>query len=185
MAILKIARMGNPILMKPADPVDDPTSEEVARLLSDMQETLADIGANGFAAPQVHASRRIVIYRIPAAQIPAGAAMQPIDWTVLINPVITVLTKEKKPIMERCLSLPGLHGSVPRYTKIRLDAVDTGNNPIQVFANGFHAMLIQHECDHLDGILYPMRMTDMSTLAYNSELGDKIFSVARDPSEFL
>lgn len=185
MSILKIARMGNPVLMKQADPVADPGSQEVARLVRDMQETLADIGANGLAAPQVHVSLRIVIYRIPATQIPAEATMQPIDWTVLINPVVTVLTEEKRPIMERCLSLPGLHGLVPRHTKIQLDAVDTDNNAIQIVASGFHAMLIQHECDHLDGILYPMKMTDMSTLAYNSELGEKIFAVTRDPAEFL
>jgi peptide deformylase len=184
MAILKIAKMGNPILMKPSELVADPGSDEIIQLVADMKETLADIGANGLAAPQVHVSLRVVVYRITAQQIPPGSAMQPIDWRVLINPVVTPLTQEQKPIMERCLSVPGLHGQVPRFTKIQLDATDTENRPVQIVANGFHAMLIQHEVDHLDGILYPMRMTDMSTLAFNSELGDKIFAVVRDPAEF-
>jgi len=184
MAILKIAKMGNPVLMKPADRVEDPTSNEIAQLVDDMKETLADIGANGLAAPQVHVSLRVVVYRITAQQIPSGSAMQPVDWRVLINPVVAPLTQEQKPIMERCLSVPGLHGQVPRFTKIQLDATDTDNRPVQIIASGFHAMLIQHEVDHLDGILYPMRMTDMSTFAFNSELGDKIFAVARDPAEF-
>lgn len=184
MAILKIAKMGNPVLMKPAEPVADPTSNEIAQLVEDMKATLADIGANGLAAPQVHVSLRVVVYRITAQQIPTGSAMQPIDWRVLINPVVTPLTQEQKPIMERCLSVPGLHGQVPRFTEIQLDAIDTDNQSVRIVASGFHAMLIQHEVDHLDGILYPMRMTDMSTLAYNSELGDRIFAVDRNPTEF-
>ena len=177
--------MGNPVLLKPAEQVDDPTSSEVARLVIDMKETLEDIGANGLAAPQVHVSKRIVVYRITEKQIPDGAKMKPIDWRFLINPVITPLTEEKKPIMERCLSVPGLHGAVSRCTKIQLDATGTDGKAICLIVKGFHAMLLQHECDHLDGILYPMKMTDLSTLAFNSELGDKGFLIKRDPSEFL
>jgi len=184
MAILKIAKMGNPVLLATAATVADPTSTEIAQLVRDMKETLDDIGGNGLAAPQVHVSRRIVVYRIMASQIPADSGMRPVDWSVLINPVVTPLTDEKRPIMERCLSVPGLHGSVPRYTRIQLDAVDEDNKAIQLVTSGFHAMLLQHECDHLDGILYPMRMTDLSTLAFNSELGDKGFLIARDRSEF-
>lgn len=184
MAILKIARMGNPVLLRPAEPVEDPTAPEIAGLASDMQETLEDIGAGGLAAPQVHKPLRIVVYRIMARQIPTGSKMKPLDWQVLVNPTVTALTEEKKPIWERCLSVPGLHGKVPRFTKVGVGAVNLNGDAIEIEASGFHAMLLQHECDHLDGVLYPMRMSDLSTLAFNSELGDKGFFVARDVEEF-
>lgn len=184
MAILKIARMGNPILKRVAIAVADIEAENIADLARDMKETLADIGANGLAATQVHVDKRVVVYRITARQIPPGSTLQPIDWQVLINPVITPLSDEMKPIWERCLSLPGLHGQVPRYTHISLRALDLHGQSIDIEAKGFHAMLLQHECDHLDGILYPMKMTDLSTLAFNSELGEKGFIVERDAAEF-
>ena len=184
MALLKIARMGNPVLRKIAEPVADPTDPEVARLAADMMETLLDIGGNGLAAPQVHISKRVVVYRIAPHQIPAGSGFKPLPWTVLINPVIEPLTEEKKLIWERCLSIPGLHGMVPRYTRVRCTAQATDGSPIERVTRGFHAMLLQHECDHLDGILYPMRMTDLTTLAFNSELGDRGFLYPRPAEEF-
>lgn len=170
--------------MQVAAAVTDIEGENIAGLVADMRDTLEDIGANGLAAPQVHVPKRVVVYRITAAQIPEGSDMQPVAWTTLINPEIEVLGDEIKPIWERCLSVPGLHGQVPRPTRIRLTALGLDRNPIEINASGFHAMLLQHECDHLDGILYPMRMTDLSTLAFNSELGDKGFFIPRDPSEF-
>ena len=184
MAILKIAKMGNEILKQVAEVVADPMAEDIATLARDMKETLEDIGANGLAAPQVHVSKRVIVYRITDSQIPPGSPMKSVDWRVLINPVIKPLTDEKKPIWERCLSVPGLHGQVPRYTKVSLDATALDGTGIEIVASGFHAMLLQHEYDHLDGILYPMRMGDMTTLAFNSELGDKGFFVPRDPDEF-
>jgi peptide deformylase len=184
MAILKIARMGNPVLAGIAERVPDPTDPQIARLANDMIETLDDIGANGLAAPQVHVSKRVVVYRIAAHQIPQGAKLKPLPWTVLVNPVIEPLTQEKKPIWERCLSVPGLHGQVPRYTRVRCTAFSLDGSRVERIARGFHAMLLQHECDHLDGILYPMRMTDLSTLAFNSELGDRGFFYPRSPEEF-
>ena len=184
MAILKIAKMGSNVLKQVAKPVVDPVVEEIPRLVEDMKETLEDIGANGLAAPQVHVSKRVVVYRITESQIPPGSRMKPVDWRVLINPVIEPLTDVKEPIWERCLSIPGLHGKVPRYTRISLDATALDGTSISVVASGFHAMLLQHECDHLDGVLYPMRMNDLSTLAFNSELGDKGFFIRRDPTEF-
>ena len=185
MAILKIAKMGNPVLHKVADPVVDPVGENIASLVEDMKDTLIDISANGLAANQVYVSKRVIVYRVTEHQIPPSSNMKPIDWQVLINPVITPLTEEKKPIWERCLSVPGLHGKVDRYTHIELNAKNLNWEDISITARGFHAMLLQHEYDHLDGILYPMQMTDMSTLAYNSELGDKGFFVKRDDSEFI
>jgi len=184
MALLKIARMGNPVLKKVAEPVADARDPEIAKLAADMIETLDDIGGNGLAAPQVHVSKRVVVYRIAPHQIPPGAHFKPLPWTVLINPVIEPLTDEKKPIWERCLSIPGLHGIVPRYTRVRCTAQAMDGGRIERITRGFHAMLLQHECDHLDGILYPMRMTDLSTLAFNSELGDRGFLLPRAPEEF-
>ena len=184
MSILKIAKMGNPILMQVAQAVEDIEAEKIVSLVADMRDTLADIGANGLAAPQIHVSKRVVVYRITPAQIPDESDMLPIDWTTLINPTIEPLNDEIKPIWERCLSLPGLHGQVPRHTHIRLKALNIDGTAIEIIATGFHAMLLQHECDHLDGILYPMQMTDLSTLAFNSELGEKGFMVKRDLSEF-
>ena len=185
MAILKIALMGNDVLRKVAEPVEDPTDPEIARLAADMRDTLDDIGANGLAAPQVHVSRRVVVYRITDHQIPADAPMEPLDWRVLINPVITSLNDEKMTIWERCLSIPGLHGEVPRYRHVRLQARQLDGTSIDFEASGFHAMVLQHECDHLDGILYPMQMIDLTSLSFNSELGDKGFFIPRDPAEFV
>jgi peptide deformylase len=184
MALLKIARMGNQVLKNVAEPVADPTDPEVATLAADMMETLEDIGGNGLAAPQVHVSKRVVVYRIAPHQIPTGSHFKPLPWTVLINPVIEPLTDEKKLIWERCLSIPGLHGMVPRYTRVRCTAQAMDGSSIERVTRGFHAMLLQHECDHLDGILYPMRMTDLSTLAFNSELGDRGFLYPRTAEEF-
>lgn len=185
MALLKIARMGNPILKKIAEPVADPTDPQIAKLAADMKETLEDIGGNGLAAPQVYVSKRIVVYRIAAHQIPTGVDFKPLPWTVLVNPVIEPLTDEMKPIWERCLSVPGLHGIVPRYTRVRCPAQALDGSRIERVSRGFHAMLLQHECDHLDGVLYPMRMTDLSTLAFNSELGEKGFLFPRAAEEFV
>ncbi len=184
MALLKIARMGNPALRKVAEPINDPTDPEVAELAASMMETLEDVGGNGLAAPQVHVSKRVVVYRIAPHQIPSGSSFNPLPWTILVNPVIEPLTDEKKLIWERCLSIPGLHGMVPRHTRVRCTAHALDGARIERVAVGFHAMLLQHECDHLDGILYPMRMNDLSTLAFNSELGERGFLYPRAAEEF-
>jgi peptide deformylase len=179
MAIRQIAKMGHPKLHKPASEVSDPTDPEVARLAADMRDTLVWIGAAGIAAPQIYESRRVVVYRVLADRIPPGTALEPVPWTVMINPVVTPLTEEKGMIWERCLSLPGLHGKVPRYKQIRitfqtLEGVEQERN-----VDDWHAMLLQHECDHLDGILYPMRMPDLSLLAFNAEPGKLAEEAAR------
>lgn len=176
MAILKIARMGHPILKEIAEPVEDPTAPGIAALVADMKDTLADIRGAGLAAPQVYVSKRLFIYRIPADRIPPGSDQEPVDWTALVNPVITPSTEEKKPNWERCLSIPGLHGKVARYTRVKCAYRSLDGEAIEIEAHGFHAMVLQHEYDHLDGILYPMRMTDLSLLAFNSELGDPGFA---------
>src|SRR6187549_3098388 len=124
MGVLRIAKMDNPVLLEKAAPVADPTAPEIRRLAADMQETLEDIGASGLAAPQVFESKRVVVYRIIAARIPEGSGLQPRPWTVIVNPVITPKTNEKTPVRERCLSIPGLHGKVPRYLKIQMTYQD-------------------------------------------------------------
>jgi peptide deformylase len=171
MAILKIARMGHPVLRRPAAPVADPAAPEIRNLARDMLETLADVGGIGLAAPQVHVPLRVVIFEVPARRAaregePDGA----VPMTVLVNPVIERLADETAMGWEACLSVPGLTGAVPRWTRIRYSGLDLDGNPIAREASGFHARVVQHECDHLDGILYPQRMTDLSLLAFADEL---------------
>jgi len=181
MAVLRIAKMGNPVLMQKAAPVEDPTAPEIRRLAADMQETLEDIGASGLAANQVFVPRRVVVYRMIASRIPAGSGIPPRPWTVMVNPVITPKAAEKTPVWERCLSVPGLHGKVPRFLKIEITYLDLEGKRHIYEAHSSWAALLQHECDHLDGVLFPMRMTDLSLLAYNDEPGPLAKEVAENP----
>ena len=173
MAILKIARAGHPVLRQVARPVAEPTAPAIRSLVADMLETLDDARGAGLAAPQVHVPLRLVIFHVPAerARRADGERAEPQPLTVLINPEIEPLSAAMESGLEACLSLPGLAGEVPRYTHIRYRGVGLDGAPIEREAHGFHARVVQHECDHLDGILYPMRMTDLSTLAFTSELG--------------
>jgi peptide deformylase len=185
MAELDIALMGNEILKRVADPVEDPRAPEIATLARDMQDTLENITSSGIAAPQVFVSKRVIVYRIAERLIPPGSKMKPIPWRMLVNPVLEPLSDEKEPIgYEKCLSLPGLHGEVPRYTRVRIQAQQLDGSSIEITAAGYHARLLQHEYDHLDGILYPQRMTDITKLAFNSELVDPI-TIPRDPALFV
>ena len=181
MAILKIARMGHPVLNRPAAPVADPTAAAIARLIEDMVDTLVDANGAGLAAPQVHVPLRLVLFRVPPGRetvededggdsdsAPESGLESP---TVLINPVIEPIGERMVEDMEACLSLPGLAGLVPRHDHIRYRWTDAEGQKHECEAQGFHARVVQHECDHLDGILYPMRMTDISTLTFTSELG--------------
>ena len=170
MAILKIARMGHPVLQGPAAPVEDPQSPEIARLLRDMVETLADIGGLGLAAPQVHVPKRVVIFHIPEDRAEAGEDDGPQPLTALINPVIEPLSQSRALDWEGCLSLPGLTGEVPRYTHIRYRALTPSGEVLDRVARGFHARVVQHECDHLDGVLYPMRMVDMARFGFAEDV---------------
>jgi peptide deformylase len=179
MAVLRIAKMGNPVLMQKAAPVEDPTAAEIRQLAADMQETLEDIGASGLAANQVFVPKRVVVYRMIASRIPAGSGIPPRPWTVMVNPVITPKAPEKTPVWERCLSVPGLHGKVPRFLHIEISYLDLERRRHTHEARSSWAALLQHECDHLDGVLFPMRMTDLSLLAYNDEPGPLAKELAR------
>ena len=172
MAILKIARMGHPVLKAHAEPVGDPKAQEIQQLVHDMIETLEDVGGIGLAAPQVHVSKRVVIFYVPGERQAAtnGEPAEDVPLTVLINPEIEPLSEEQVAGVEACLSVPGLAGPVPRWTHIRYRALDLHGRMFEREAKGYHARVVQHECDHLDGILYPMRMTDLSELAFVEEL---------------
>ncbi len=170
MAILKIARMGHPVLERRAAPVGDPTHPDIRRLIADMRETLADIGGAGLAAPQIHVPLRVVVFEVPpeGAEDGAGSAA---PLTILVNPQIEPVGSEIATDWEGCLSVPGLRGAVPRPRRIRYRALGPAGEAIEREVDGFHARVAQHECDHLDGILYPMRMTDMTSLHFVSEMG--------------
>ena len=183
MAILKIARMGHPVLNRTADPVADPTAPEIHRLIADMVDTLADAGGIGLAAPQVHMPKRVVIFAISESRALDEAekegeeedgkaeAVEAVPMTVLINPEIEFLGEDRTTGVEGCLSLPDMIGMVPRYRHIRYKAQAPDGSDFEREVSGFHARVVQHECDHLDGILYPMRMEDLTTLGYADEMG--------------
>ncbi len=158
MAILKIARMGHPVLLQKAAPVADPTAPEIRKLVADMFETLDDIQGAGLAAPQVHVPLRLFIFRVRPERVGGQADDTPIANTTVINPRLTFLGDERQIGWEGCLSIPGIRAAVPRAWRIRYEGVDTDGKPVVGEATGAHAAIVQHEYDHLDGILYPMRM---------------------------
>ena len=176
MAILKVARMGHPVLNRTADAVEDPTAPEIQRLIADMVDTMADAPGIGLAAPQVHVPKRLVIFHIPETRAHqeedenGDKAEKAVPMTVLINPEIEALGEERVTGIEGCLSLPGMVGMVPRFRRIRYKALAPDGSVIEREASGYHARVVQHECDHLDGILYPQRMEDLSTLGYTDEM---------------
>ncbi|HLI13532.1 MAG TPA: peptide deformylase [Alphaproteobacteria bacterium] len=170
MAILKIARMGHAVLREPARAVEDPTAPEIRQLAADMVDTMEDAPGTGLAAPQVHVPLRVVIFKVTAERVTEEAGDGPQPLTVLVNPEIEPLDENKILGWEGCLSLPGFMGAVPRFRRIRYRGFDLDGRSIDRAAAGFHARVVQHECDHLDGILYPMRMTDLRRLGFVEEM---------------
>ncbi len=166
MALLKIARMGHPVLIETALPVDDPTSERVRRLVGHMAETMADAGGLGLAAPQVYQPLRLILFLDADARDEAGGR----EPVALINPVVEPLDQDIEVAFEGCLSIPGIRGMVPRHARIGYRGLTPDGRTIEREAAGLHARVVQHEVDHLDGILYPMRMTDLRQLSFESEL---------------
>jgi len=172
--ILKIARMGHPVLNQIAAPVPDPLAPEIQRLIKDMIETMIDANGAGLAAPQVHVPLRLVVFQAPGERTDPGlSAEERFDHTapltVLINPEIAVLDEGIEGGWEGCLSVPGLRGWVERAAHIRYRGFGSDGQPIERTARGFHARVVQHEVDHLDGRLYPGRMRDLSKLIFESE----------------
>ena len=175
MAILKIARMGHPVLATPARAVTDPRHPEIRRLVNDMVETMIDANGAGLAAPQVHVPLRIVVFQAPGERSDPGLSEaerydHTAPLTVLINPEVAVLSPETEGGWEGCLSVPGLRGWVDRPAHIRYRGFGLDGQAITREARGFHARVVQHEVDHLDGRLYPSRMGDLSKLIFESEI---------------
>lgn len=175
MAILKIARMGHPVLGSAAQLVADPKSAEIRRLVNDMVETMMDANGAGLAAPQVHVPLRVVVFQAPDGRSDPGLAEDEkfdhsAPLTVLINPEIEVLDPAPEGGWEGCLSVPGLRGWVERPAHIRYRGLGLEGEVIARVARGFHARVVQHECDHLDGRLYTSRMDDLSRLIFESEI---------------
>jgi peptide deformylase len=168
MPVRDVLRMGHPVLRQRAKPVDAFGTPELKQLVQDMIETMESKNGAGLAAPQIGVSQRIVIFGVE--HNPRYPDAEPVPFTVLVNPKIVMLSREVEEDWEGCLSVPGMRGVVPRYTKLRYSGFDADGNPIEREATGFHARVVQHECDHLDGILYPQRMTDLSKLGFIEEL---------------
>jgi peptide deformylase len=174
MAILKIARMGHPVLSRLAEPIPDPGAAEIQILIRDMIETMIDANGAGLAAPQVHVPLRLVVFQAPPDRAPAGLAEEEAydhkaELTVLINPTLEILDPKTEAGWEGCLSVPGLVGRVSRPAHIRYTGTTPQGHTLSREARGFHARVVQHECDHLDGILYPQRMNDLKDLIFQTE----------------
>lgn len=156
-----------------AEEVDDPTTSEIRAIIADMIETLDDSGGVGLAAPQIYEPLRLIVFSVPGERTslegdPAGE--EGIPLTILANPVIEPLSGELNEDWEGCLSIPHLRGIVPRFTSIRYSGLDQHGDVIERDAIGFHARVLQHECDHLDGMNYIQRMPDVTKLTFETEL---------------
>jgi len=178
MAVHQILKMGDPRLLRVAQPVLQFGTPELTELIADMFETMEAAQGAGLAAPQIGVDLQLVIFGFSRnARYPEAP---PVSHTVLINPVITPLSDEQVDGWEGCLSVPGLRGLVPRLARIRYRGFDPLGQPIEREADGFHARVVQHECDHLIGRLYPTRMTDLTQLGYTSVLFPELDPAADD-----
>jgi peptide deformylase len=168
MAVREVLRMGHPVLHERARPVERFATPELRALVADMIDTMESKNGAGLAAPQIGVGLRVVIFGVQ--KNPRYPDAEEVPFTVLVNPQITFLTPDVEEGWEGCLSVPGMRGVVPRFTQLRYTGFDAEGRPIDRTAGGFHAVVVQHECDHLDGILYPMRMTDMSRFGFTDQL---------------
>jgi peptide deformylase len=169
MSVLKVAHLGHPILRQVAEPVppEGIGAPDVQRLIDDMLETMEDHDGAGLAAPQVHVAKRVIIYGVEAN--PRYPDAESVPLTVLINPKITPATEEQDEDWEGCLSVPDLRGQVPRCTRVRVEAHGRDGRRQRFVAEGFHARVVQHECDHLDGKVFLDRMRSFETLSFLPE----------------
>ena len=167
MAIRDILKMGNPDLLKVSEPVDF-ENDDLTTLIEDMKETMKANDGAGLAAPQIGVFKRLVIFGFDTNDRYPEADSVP--FTVLINPIITPLSDEKENGWEGCLSVPGLRGVVPRFTHIKYEGYDVEGNKLEREVEDFHARVVQHECDHLDGILYPMKIEDYRYFGFHEEI---------------
>lgn len=168
MAIKTVLRMGDPLLLQKAAHVEVFDTPELHALIQDMEDTMAHMNGAGIAAPQIGVSLRVVIFGVGAN--PRYPDAEQVPYTVLINPVLTPIGENIEDGWEGCLSVPGMRGIVPRYERMHYTGFDQYGKPIDRLVSGFHARVVQHECDHLEGILYPMRIKDLTTFGYTDVL---------------
>ncbi|MDP3583602.1 MAG: peptide deformylase [Thiobacillus sp.] len=173
MAIRDVLRMGDPRLLAPARPVGDFGSPELAQLIVDMHDTMRALNGAGLAAPQIGVGLQVVMFEVnvdPRQLNPRYPDAESVPFTVLINPVLTPLSDEMETDWEGCLSVPGMRGRVPRHVALRYQGHDAAGRPIDRSVSGFHARVVQHEVDHLNGILYPMRIRDLRDFGFTDVL---------------
>jgi peptide deformylase len=168
MAIREVLKMGDPRLLALSEPVGEFGTPELENLLTDMRDTMRHLNGAGLAAPQIGVGLRVVIFGIE--ENPRYPEAEPVPFTVLINPQLTPLGDLQDEAWEGCLSVPGMRGLVPRYRELRYTGFDAAGNPIDRTVKDFHARVVQHEVDHLDGILYPRRIRDLTQFGFNEAL---------------
>ena len=168
MTVRLVLRMGEPLLLEKAQPVTAFDTPELHALIQDMQDTMSAMDGAGIAAPQIGVSLQVVIFGVGSN--PRYLDAEQVPYTVLINPTLTPVGDEIEDGWEGCLSVPGLRGVVPRYIRLHYTGFDQFGEPIDRLVSGFHARVVQHECDHLNGILYPMRITDLNKFGYTDVL---------------
>ena len=168
MAVQKVLRMGDPRLLQVAEPVTEFNTPELDALIQDMLDTMAALDGAGLAAPQIGVSKRLVIFGVEAN--PRYPDAEPVPTTILINPKMEALAKDMDEAWEGCLSVPGMRGLVPRFTRLRYGGFDRHGKLFVREVEGFHARVVQHECDPLDGILYPRRIRNMANFGFEDEL---------------
>ncbi|MGD8566903.1 MAG: peptide deformylase [Gammaproteobacteria bacterium] len=173
MAVRKVLRMGHPLLRERSSDITEFNTTELDNLIQDLFDTMRAEDGAGIAAPQIGVLKRLVIFGVEDEN-PRYPGRGTVPTTVLINPVITPVGDEMEDGWEGCLSVPGMRGLVPRYRRIKYHGYDEKGRVIERQADGFHARVVQHECDHLDGILYPQRIKDMSQFGFKEELKDKM-----------
>lgn len=168
MAIKPILKMGDPLLLEASRPVAEFNTPELHGLLEDMRDTMQALNGAGIAAPQIGVGLQVVIFGV--GHNPRYPDAEQVPYTVLLNPVVTPLGAEMEEGWEGCLSVPGMRGAVPRHKEVRYQGFDPYGKAIDRSVSGFHARVVQHECDHLAGILYPMRMRDMRLFGFTDVL---------------
>jgi peptide deformylase len=170
-AVRRVLKMGEPLLRQVASPVKS-FDAELAALVSDMDETMRALSGAGIAAPQIGVSARVVIFEL--TDNPRYPHLTPVPYTVLVNPLITPLGEEQEEGWEGCLSVPGMRGLVPRFRRLRYQGFDALGAPIDRTVEGFHARVVQHELDHLDGILFPQRVRDLRNFGFEDALTNQM-----------
>jgi len=171
MSVRRVLRMGEPLLRQVAQPVTR-FDGALGELIADMDDTMRHLSGAGIAAPQIGVSARVVIFEL--RDNPRYPHIKPVPYTVLVNPELTVLTSEQEEGWEGCLSVPGMRGLVPRYTRLRYQGQDAHGEPIDRTVEGFHARVVQHEVDHLDGILFPQRVQDLRNFGFEDVLAGQM-----------